>query len=37
MVDEPSRGVLSAGPQPTDLARAAQSARDDLVRARGTS
>ena len=32
-----SRGVLSAGPQPTDLARAAQSARDDLVRARGTS
>ena len=32
-----SRGVLSAGPQLTDLARAAQSARDDLVRARGTS
>lgn len=32
-----SRSVLSAGPQPTDLARAAQSARDDLVRARGTS
>ena len=32
-----SRGVLSAGPQPTDLARAAQSARDDLVRACGTS
>ena len=32
-----SRGVLSAGPQPADLARAAQSARDDLVRARGTS
>ena len=30
-----SRGVLSAGPQPTDLARAAQSARDDLVRVRG--
>ena len=32
-----SRGVLSAGPQPADLARAAQGARDDLVRARGTS
>ena len=32
-----SRGVLSAGPQLADLARAAQSARDDLVRARGTS
>lgn len=32
-----SRGVLSAGPQSADLARAAQSARDDLVRARGTS
>jgi len=32
-----SRSVLSAGPQPADLARAAQSARDDLVRARGTS
>ena len=32
-----SRGVLSAGPQLTDLARAAQSARDDLVRAHGTS
>ena len=32
-----SRGVLSAGPQLTDLARAARSARDDLVRARGTS
>ena len=30
-----SRSVLSAGPQPTDLARAAQSARDDLVRVRG--
>ena len=32
-----SRSVLSAGPQLADLARAAQSARDDLVRARGTS
>ena len=32
-----SRGVLSAGPQLADLARAAQSARDDLVRACGTS
>ena len=30
-----SRGVLSAGPQLADLARAAQSARDDLVRVRG--
>ena len=32
-----SRSVLSAGPQLADLARAAQSARDDLARARGTS
>lgn len=32
-----SRGVLSAGPQTADLARAAQTARDDLVRARTAS